>query len=172
MKNPGLWLGIGLAFLALRLPAQVSVEVTLDQEEFLPGESLTAAARIVNHSGQTLKLGAEEGWLTFVVESRDGFIVLKSGDPPVAGEFTLASSQRATKRVDLAPYFGFSRPGRYSIRATVTIKDWDKSITSPPKSFDVIQGAKLWEREVGIPREPGQTNQLPEVRKCTLQQAN
>jgi hypothetical protein len=172
MKNAGLWLSVGLASLALRLPAQVSVEVSLDQEQFLAGEALTAAARIVNHSGQTLKLGAEEAWLTFAVESRDGFIVLKAGDPPVVGEFKLESSQRATKRVDLAPYFSFSRPGRYSIRATVTIKDWDKSITSPPKTFDVIEGAKLWEREIGIPREPGQTNKLPEVRKYTLEQAN
>jgi hypothetical protein len=172
MKNPGLWLGAGLASLALQLSAQVSVEVVLDQDQFLPGETLSAAARVVNHSGQTLQLGGEEGWLTFAIESREGFIVLKSGDPPVAGEFTLESSRRATRRVDLAPYFSFSRPGRYSIRATVTIKQWDRSITSPPKNFDIVEGAKLWEREIGVPQAAGETNRLPEVRKYALQQAN
>jgi hypothetical protein len=172
MKNPGLWLGALLAILALPVSAQVTVEVVLDQDQFLQGEALTAGARIVNHSGQTLQLGAEEGWVTFAIESRDGFIVLKSGDPIVAGEFTLESSHRATKRVDLTPYFVFNRPGRYSIRATVTIKQWDKTITSPPKNFDIIEGARLWEREIGVPRTAGVTNQPPEVRKYALQQAN
>jgi hypothetical protein len=119
-----------------------------------------------------LQLGADEGWVTFAIESRDGFIVLKSGDPIVAGEFTLESSHRATKRVDLTPYFSFSRPGRYSIRATVNIKQWDRTITSPPKNFDIIEGARLWEREIGVPGTGGATNQLPEVRKYALQQAN
>src|SRR5262245_32759025 len=171
MKNAALWLGAALASLAWQLSAQVSVEVTLDQDQFLAGETLTAAARIVNNSGQPLQLGAEEGWLTFAIESRDGFIVLKSGDPPVAGEFTLESSRRATKRVDVAPYFNLSRSGRYTIRATVTIKQWDRTITSPPKNFDIIDGARIWEREIGVPQAAGSTN-LPEVRKYALQQAN
>jgi hypothetical protein len=38
--------------------------------------------------------------------------------------------------------------------------------------FDVITGAKLWEREFGVPRTGGATNALPEVRRYTLQQAN
>ena len=59
--------------------AQVRVEVTLDQEQFLPGEALPAAVRITNRSGQTLHLGGQADWLTFSVESRDGFIVVKNG---------------------------------------------------------------------------------------------
>jgi hypothetical protein len=172
MKNPGLLL-VALFASVARLSAQVTVEVTTEQEQFLPGETLPTAARIVNRSGQTLHLGADEGWLTFSVESPDGFVVFKKGEVPVRGEFTLESSERATKRVDLAPYFNLLKPGRYAIRATIRIKEWeDRQVSSPPKSFDIIQGAKIWEQEFGVPRVPGITNGMPEVRTYALQQAN
>ena len=46
---------LGLTLLALTSArAQVSVEVVLDQEQFLPRESVPAAVRITNRSGQTL----------------------------------------------------------------------------------------------------------------------
>jgi len=73
---------------------------------------LVAAVRITNRSGQKLHFGADEDWLAFGVESRSGSIVAKLGDPPVAGEFDLDSSKVAIRRVDLAPYFTMSQPGR------------------------------------------------------------
>jgi hypothetical protein len=171
MKKSGLWLGLWLASWSL-LPAQVTVNVVLDQDEFLPGEALPVAVRITNRSGQTLHLGENSDWLTFSIESRDAYVVLKTGEPQVAGEFTLESSMRAIKRVDLAPCFNLGKPGRYSITATVTLKDWNRQITSQPKSFDIIQGAKLWEQEIGVPKPGAGSNAPPEVRKYTLQEAN
>ncbi|HTL55028.1 MAG TPA: hypothetical protein VL361_05080 [Candidatus Limnocylindrales bacterium] len=150
--------------------AQVSVEVTLDQQQFLEGESLPAAVRVTNRSGQTLHLGDEAEWLTFSVESKDGQVVSKLGEVPVAGEFTLDSSKVAIKRVNLAPYFTLTHRGRYAIVASVHVKDWAQDMTSPPKSFDIIEGAKMWEQEVGVPQSSG--SGAPEVRKYILQQAN
>jgi hypothetical protein len=166
-----------LALCGLLLPlghlsAQVSVEVTLDQEQFLPGEALVAAVRITNRSGQTLNLGADPDWLTFGVESRDGYVVLKTGDVPVVGAFSLESSKRAIKRVNLAPYFNLVKPGRYAITATVAIKKWNQAINSPPKLFDIIEGANLWQQQVGVPPKGNATNSPPEVRNYTLQEAN
>jgi len=171
MKKIGSWLGLILATLS-PLSAQVSVEVKLEQDQFLPGEALRAAVRVTNRSGQTLRLGAEPDWLTFSIESRDGFVVGKEADVPVTGEFVLESSKTATKRVDLAPYFPLDRQGRYAVGATVRIKKWDHQITSEPTSFTVIEGAKLWQQEFGVPRAGGATNGEPEVRKYILQQAN
>src|SRR6266478_2317468 len=167
------WLLLGL-FAASLAPAraQVSVEITLPQDQFLPAETLVAAVRITNRSGQRLHLGAEEDWLAFGVESRNGSIVAKLSDPPVAGEFDLDSSKVAIRRVDLAPYFTMSQPGRYSVTASVKIKGWDHDLTSPAKSFDIIHGAKLVEQEFGLPMAPGTTNATPEVRKYILQQAS
>jgi hypothetical protein len=151
---------------------QVVVEVTQDQQEFLPGESLPVAVRIINRSGQTLHLGADPEWLTFAMEGRDGAVVEKSAEVPVLGEFDLGSSEVATKRVDLAPYFVLAQEGRYAVTATVHIKSWGEDVNSRPHGFDIIQGAKLWEQEVGVPPSPTSTNAAPQLRRYVLQQAN
>jgi hypothetical protein len=169
------WLLIfGLAWLAVfRATAQVSVEIVTDQDQFLPSESVPVAVKITNRSGQSLHLGAEANWLTFDVEaSDDGFIVVKNAEVPVVGEFDLASSQVATKRVDLKPYFNLTRPGRYHVTATVRIKDWNETMASPAKTFDVISGVKLWSQDFGISSAAGATNGAPEVRKYSLIKAN
>src|ERR1041385_6838853 len=103
MKN----LALGLAFMltaTLHRSAQVTLAVTSEQEQFLPGESIEVAARITNLSGQTLRLGDTEGWLTFAIESDNGLVVTKTGEVPVASTFTLENSKRAIVRADLAPY--------------------------------------------------------------------
>jgi hypothetical protein len=155
--------------------AQVTVNLTLDQDQFLPSEALPVTVHITNQSGQPLHLGADPDWLTFSVEAADdpdNSIVVKNSNPPVQGEFELDSSQIATKLVDLQPYFDLRRSGRYRIIATVHIKDWNTEITSPPRGFDVVDGAKLWSQVFGVPPPPGVTNRPSEVRKYTLEEAN
>ena len=164
---------LGLALLAFSsAPAQVSVEVVANRDQFLPSESLPVAVKVTNRSGQPLHLGADADWLTFDVESDDNLIVMKNADVPVLGEFDLGSSQVATKRVDLAPYFALTHQGRYHIVATVHIKDWNANITSPKLNFEVINGSKLWSQDFGVPAPEGVTNAAPEVRKYTLEAAN
>jgi hypothetical protein len=152
--------------------AQVTVEVTQEQDQFLPGEAMPTAVRITNRSGRDLQLGGEENWLTFSVQGREAQVVSRRGEVPVRGEFTLGSSRVATKRVDLAPHFVLTRSGRYSVSATVRIKQWNRSVTSEPKNFDVVEGAKLWEQDVGVPNPDAAPDGPPEVRKFVLQQAN
>jgi hypothetical protein len=106
------------------------------------------------------------------VQSADGFIVVKIADVPVLGEFDMESSRMATKRVDLNPYFGISRPGRYHVTATLRIKDWNQEVASPVKSFDVISGITLWSQDFGVPPPAGVTNSAPEIRKYTLEKAD
>src|SRR5260370_37378296 len=98
--------GFGLAILLASMVyagAQVTVEVTQDQQQFLPGETLKAAVRITNLSGQDLHLGGQDDWLTFAIESHEGLVAPKLGEAPVLGEFGLESSKVATKPGDLAP---------------------------------------------------------------------
>lgn len=160
-----------IVLIALPAGAQVSVEVTLPQGQFLPGENLVAAVRITNRSGQKLRLGGEEDWLKFDVESRDALVIAKMSEPAVKGEFELESMKVATKRVNLAPHFNMTQCGHYSVTATVRIKAWDRELVSPSKSFDIIHGAKLWEQDFGVPTSEVSTG-TPEVRKYILEQAN
>jgi hypothetical protein len=156
----------GLAW--FRASAQVNVDVALDQAEFLPGESVPVAVKITNLSGQELHLGADAGWLTFSVESEDGVVVVKNSEVPVLGPFDLESSQMATKRVDIAPYFVISQPGRYKVTAMLHIKDWSATMASQPKDFDVVTAVKLWSQEFGLPSAGG----LPQMREFALEKAN
>lgn len=160
----------GLAVLAFfRASAQVSVDLSLDQEQFLPSEAVPLTVKITNLSGQRLHLGEEPDWLTFNVESSDGFVVIKNAEVPVTGAFDLDSSQMAIKHVDLQPYFSMTKPGRYRVIATLRIRDWSSQMESAPKHFDVVGGAFLWSQDFGVPNG---TNSLPEVRKYTLEKAN
>lgn len=152
--------------------AQVSAEVVVEQEYFLIGEEIPVEVRITNRSGQTLHLGEDADWLTFTVESRNSYVVAKNGDVPVQKPFELASGKTAIRRVELSPYFILNRVGRYQLNANVRIKDWDTAVTAKPKSFEIINAAKIWSQEFGMPQPAGVTNQPPEVRRYSLEQAN
>jgi hypothetical protein len=160
------------ALTAFRAAAQVDLEVATDQEQFLPGEALPVAVKIVNSSGQRVRLGNQPDWLTFDVESAEKLVVVKNGIVPVMGEFELESAQLGIKRADLQPYFFISKPGRYKIIATLRIADWSVSKSSAPKYIDVINGVDLWTQDVGLPPAEGATNRAPEVRRYTLVEAN
>jgi hypothetical protein len=154
--------------------AQVTVELVLDQEQYLPSETVIVGVRITNLSGQPLKFGETADWLQFSVESRDqNFVVSKDREPSTEGEFILESSKVATRNVDIAPYFNLSRVGRYLIIATVKISQWNQEIVSQPKGFDIINGVRLWEQAFGVPPNSDDVSSgaPPEFRKYILQKA-
>jgi hypothetical protein len=162
----GFWLASGAC-----LVAQVRVEVTTDQEHFLPGERLVLRVKIINQSSETLELGKEPDWLKFGVEGSSGFVVNKLGEVPVTGEFSLASSEVAVKQVDVAPFFDVSKPGRYKITASLKLPQWNLTVVSPAKSFDVINGTVLWQQDFGVPGSMTASRKSPEIRQYTLQKA-
>jgi hypothetical protein len=163
---------LAVAASALAQANSVSVDVFLEQTQFLANEELKVAVRITNLSGQKLQLGADPDWLTFVVESREKPLIEKVGDPDVTGAFALESSLTATKRVDLAPYFRLSEPGRYKVTARVKIAQWNSTIFSQAKTFDILRGTQLKEIQFGVPPSEAAVGKPPEVRKYVLQQAD
>ncbi len=167
------WKLIGLLWVAgfLRLGAQVTVDLELLQEQFLPNEEIRVEVRIKNFSGQTLQFGADADWLKFAVEASDGFVPERFREVPVQGWFEVESGKIGVRRIDISPHFSLSRPGRYLVQATVRVDGLGTSISSKPTRFDIVAGTKLWEQAVGIPRKGEQTNAPVEVRKFALQQA-
>jgi hypothetical protein len=158
-----------LAFAAALAPAafaQVTAEIIFDQEHFLRSESLPLRVRISNFSGQPLKLGGTPEWLTFTVENREGRGLARTGEIPLPQSFTIDSSKTVSVRADLMPHFKLNEPGHYSVKAQIKIPQIEKEIATEAKTFDIISGTKLWEREVGVPgTKPTVT------RKFALQQA-
>lgn len=160
-----------LATLAARSLAQVSVEVTFDQEQYFANERMLAAVRIANLSGRTLKLGTDDEWLDFSVEADDGGIVRQLEKPPVKGEFELPNSGRATRWVDLAPCFDMGKPGRYRITAFVKIADLEMDVVSARVGVNIVKGTTVWEQTFGMPVKAGETPGPIEVRRFELVQA-
>src|SRR4051812_10918425 len=154
-------------FCAMAAQAQLSVEILLEQQQFLKDEAIPVKVRITNRSGQTVQLGKTNDWLTFAAESRDGYSVSKLREPSIPGAFSLESATVATRRVDLGACFDFDHTGRYSIGATVKIPEWDQEISSRPVTVEVVKGSRVWQQEFGVPAKQG----APEMRKYILQQA-
>jgi hypothetical protein len=166
-----MWLRLMAGLLAVGwAQAQVQIVLELEQDQLLPGESLRAAARVINYSGQTLSLGQDDDWLQFMIETPEGIPVSCRGTVPVVEPFELPSSKMATKRVDLTPYYNFEEPGRYLATATVRVAGWGREFRSKPMSFSVVRGSTLWQQEVGVPLPSGEVRD-PEVRRFILQQA-
>ncbi len=151
--------------------AQLRVELSFEQETYLPHEEMDAVVRIYNSSGQTLVLGRDSSWLTFSVETSDGGFVKEKKRPDVVGEFSLPSGSRATKRVNLAEAYELTRFGRYVITAMVHVPEWGETFVSPkPRPVGIATGVTVWESVFGVPtNKPGER---PEVRKYQLVQAN
>ena len=166
MRTALLTFGLLMASL-FHASAQLTVEVLMDEPEFLRDESLIVKVRISNRSGQPLQLGKTADWLSFAVQSHDGHGVDKEGEVPVIEPITVESSQAATKTVNLMPHFQFPEPGLYNVIATVRVPGWSAEFLSPPKSFHIIRGARIWEQEFGVPAKEGP----PEVRKYSLVRA-
>ena len=86
------------------------------------------------------------------------------------GEFKLDSSKIGTRRIDIAPYFDLSRPGRYTVTASVRIPQLNTRVQSKPKAFNIITGTVLWQQDFGMPPDPKDPNSAPEIRKYSLLQ--
>jgi hypothetical protein len=150
--------------------AQIKVQVSFDQEQFLPNESIMAKVKVSNSSGQNLVFGVDAEWLSITVESPK-FGIINEGKPlEQVGEFSLPSAHSATRKVDLIKSIDMSRVGRYTIIAEVYIAQWGGVYTSAAKEFIISPGTTLKELTFGIPTETGKGS--PEFRKYQLIQAN
>jgi hypothetical protein len=148
--------------------AQIQVELILNQEQFLVAESIPVKIRITNLSGQPVQLGQDPDWLTFQVQNLERPSEVRVAKIPTNEPYTLQSAKTVVRQLDLIPFFDFSRPGQYTIAASLRIKNWNQEFFSNAKSFDVSTGFRVWEQEFGVPT----SNAPPEMRKYALLQAN
>ncbi|MCI0535587.1 MAG: hypothetical protein L0Z50_10190 [Verrucomicrobiales bacterium] len=148
----------------------VSVEVMLDREQYLVNEELVAKVRITNFSGQTLTLGDDDDWLSFTLEGGPAKVVSQRALVPVRLPFKLDSGKIGTRRIDIAPYFDLSRPGRFTVAASVRLPQLNIRVPSKPVSFNIITGTVLWQQDFGMPVDSKLPNSTPEIRKYALLQ--
>lgn len=152
--------------------SQIKVGVSFPQEQYLAYEPLVAVVKISNVSGQKINFSNDEKWLDFAIETKTGRIIPKKDDPPMPEPFSVESGEMAVVRVNLEPFYNATQPDRYSVVATVFIKEWNKHFVSDAAVFDIVTGIKIWEKEFGVPPEDSKESPAPEVRKYALLMAN
>lgn len=150
--------------------AQIQVDISFPQQQYLAYEPIIAVVKISNVSGQTLNFKKSDNWLDFTMETKTGRIIPKDAEIPQQEDFSIKSGEAGILRVDIQPCFKATSPDRYSVVGTVKIKEWNKVFTSEEKTFDIVTGIKIWEKEFGVPSEDGENS--PEVKKYTLLLAN
>lgn len=141
--------------MALRSHSQISVEIQLDQRQFLRNESLPVKVRLVNRSGQAVRLGDVPDWLSFSVETRDGKTINPVEPILAGGNFDLESAESVTKQIDLATGYDFSQPGSYRVTALARFPKLNFSTTSSTQPFDIVRGSQLWTEVCGVPVTSG-----------------
>lgn len=149
-----MYLRMFLSLLALSplclLRGQVTVELEFEKDFYIADESMTASVRITNFSGRSLVFGQDNDWLRFLVEQEDGFLAKQKGLPPVVGEFEIPNASRGTRRVNLAPYYKMTVPGRYQVTASVFSRELDEILQSSPVQVSIIRATTLWQKEFGL----------------------
>jgi hypothetical protein len=149
----------------------IRVELQFDQETYLPREPMPALVKVVNTSGRTLVLGQDNEWLSFIVENEGGSPVGFRKPLDVTGEFSLPSSQRAKKWVNLADVYELGKFGRYMVRAVVKVPEWaGETFVSKEVPVGIATGVKVWETNFGMPAQD--KNGRPEPRTYELLSAN
>jgi hypothetical protein len=141
--------------LSVTLGAQVTVEVDFDKEDYIANETMYANVRITNFSGRTLNFGKDNHWLLLTVEGRDGFLVDQTGTPNVKGEFEVPNAARATRRVNIGPYFDMATLGTYQVQATVFCEQLKEVLKSPKAKINTIHATTLWKKDFGVTLEDG-----------------
>ena len=157
---------------SLSVKAQVTATLELEKTQLLPRESFIVRLKIVNFSGQTLVFGEDNNWLQFQIEDEFGEVLSPISDPPkVEGRFTVESSIRATKQVDLSSYYALEKAGSYRLTAKLYVKQWGRLLPVNPVKFDVVNGSVLWQQMFGVPIKKGEELGQPKRRRYVLQKA-
>ncbi|MCS1411773.1 MAG: hypothetical protein M2R45_04975 [Verrucomicrobia subdivision 3 bacterium] len=154
VRFSGMSLKTLLAFLALGpcclVQGQVTVKVDFEKDFYIADETMLASVRITNFSGRSLTFGKDNHWLMFSVEKSNGFLADQDGNPSVIGEFEIPNASRGIRRVNLAPYYKMSDPGRYQVTATVFCQELKEVLKSPPTEVNIIRATTLWQKEFGV----------------------
>ena len=125
---------------------------------------------IRNNTDKRALLAADKEWIQFSVSRGRGVPVAKRGRPPEGEVYILKAGETVERQFRLDPFYDFSEPGEYGVRAMVRVPNWDGAvIPSRQSQLQVMRGQDLVSIERGVSTALG--GAAPEVRRYTLQKA-
>jgi len=153
-----LMLALGIiAFLPVRLHAQILVDLSIKRVLYIAYEPLLATVRITNLSGNPLLLADVEGkkWFGFQVETLDGRPIPPSNPDYEIDPIKVGPGESITRTINLVQLYPITDFGSYRIRASVYSAELSNYFSSPPLSIEITDGRLLWQQTVGVPATDG-----------------
>jgi hypothetical protein len=161
---PAVLRGLAAAAFLLALTtahAQIEVNLSLRRTLYLVYEPLIVTVSIRNLSGAELTLSdtPKNRWFGIIVDTVDGQPIAPN-NPNYSNEpVQIAPGQTVRRSVNITPLFPLGEFGTYRIRATVYAQTFNRFFSSPPLGFEITEGRKLWEQDVGVPPGSGAQGQ-------------
>ena len=153
-----LMLALGIiAFLPVRLHAQILVDLSIKRVLYIAYEPLLATVRITNLSGNPLLLADVEGkkWFGFQVETLDGRPIPPSNPDYEIDPIKVGPGESITRTINLVQLYPITDFGSYRVRASVYSAELSNYFSSPPLSVEITEGRLLWQQTVGVPATDG-----------------
>ncbi len=149
---------------------QVQVELKLSRRLYITYEPIYATVIITNLAGRDLELEAEGGtqWFGFEVTQGDGNLLVPLEPDYKITALRLASGERVTRRLDLAPLFPIREFGQHRLRATIFVRELGRFFSSNVQAFDLTDGRTIMRQTVGVPG----TGEMRDVQLMSFQLPN
>lgn len=149
--------------------AQVGIEVSLDESEYILYEPITVRVRLTNHTAEALdlqRMAGDHPWLGFVVTTREEDEVEPTDQQWTPPKISLLAGQIRTVTANITPLFTLRESGQYRVAAQITLGG--KTRVTRPARFTLVKGATIWEREFSAPSAPGSASKAARPRLYSL----
>jgi hypothetical protein len=142
-----------LLSLAVRVQAQVQVELKLPRLQFIAYEPVIATLHITNLAGRDIDLHDADGqpWFGFEITGAEGQPIGPAAANKTQPPLKIEAGKRVSQKINLTPLYPVHDFGTYHVRAHIYFTDLGKFFYSQTKVFEVTDARPIWQRTVGIP---------------------
>jgi len=142
-----------LLSLAVRVQAQIQVDLKLPRLQFIAYEPVIATLHITNLAGRDIDLHDTEGqpWFGFEITGAEGQPIGPAAASNTQPPLKIEAGKRVSQKINLAPLYPVHDFGTYHVRAHIYFADLSKFFYSQTKVFQVTDARPIWQKTVGIP---------------------
>ena len=142
-----------LLSLAVRVQAQIQVDLKLPRLQFIAYEPVIATLHITNLAGRDIDLHDADGqpWFGFEITGAEGQPIGPAAANKTQPPLKIEAGKQVSQKINLAPLYSVHDFGAYHVRAHIYFADLSKFFYSQTKVFEVTDARPIWQRTVGIP---------------------
>jgi len=142
-----------LLSLAMRVQAQIQVDLKLPRLQFIAYEPVIATLHITNLAGRDIDLHDSDGqrWFGFEITGAEGRSIVPLAEKDTQPPLKIEAGKRVSQKINLTPLYPVHDFGTYHVRAHIYFADLSKFFYSQTKVFEVTDARPIWQRTVGIP---------------------